>query len=215
MRITVLGAAGATGRRVVEQLLAHGHTVHGTVRTAAQADGLRRKDVETAIVDLAAPTPSFVDAFRESEAVVNTAATRSMNKREAELIDHHGIVAAVDAAVTAGVKRWVQLSMWGTADPSRLPGYLRDTARAKLAADDRLGHSGLNWTVVRPPWLTDNAPTGLVTVGDEVEEGSLSRDDLAAVLVTALDNPATFHRAFEVTGGGRPISDALDSLTDR
>lgn len=212
MNITVLGATGATGRRVVEQLLADGHTVHGTVRTPAQADTLRSKGITTTVIDLAAHTPELVDAFRTSEAVVNTAATRSMDKRQAELIDHHGIVAAVEAAVAAGVKRWVQLSMWGTAASSRLPGYLRDTARAKLAADDHLEQSGLNWTVVRPPWLTDGAPTGRITVGDEVEEGSLSRDDLATVLVAALAHSATFHRAFEVTGGGQPISGALDSL---
>ncbi|MBT2393157.1 NAD(P)H-binding protein [Streptomyces sp. ISL-1] len=94
-----------------------------------------------------------------------------------------------------------------------MPGYLRATGRAKLAADNHLEQSGLNWTIVRPPWLNDSAATDRITVGDEVEEGSLSRDDLATVLVPSLDHPATFQRAFEVTGGWRLLTTALDSLT--
>ncbi|CAL9362781.1 NAD(P)H-binding protein [Streptomyces sp. enrichment culture] len=212
MNVTVLGATGATGRRVVGRLLADGHTVRAAVRDAARAEKLFGADVTTAVVDLAAPGAALADAFAGTDAVINTAATRSMDKRQAELIDHRGVAAAVDAAVAAGVRRWVQLSMWGTADPSRLPGYLRDTGHAKLAADTHLEKSELDWTIVRPPWLNDSAPGGRVTVGDEVEEGSLSREDLATVLVSSLDHPATVRRAFEVTGGGRPIADALDSL---
>ena len=146
--------------------------------------------------------------------MVNTAASRSMDKKGAELVDHEGVVAVIDAAATAGVKRWIQLSMWGTGSPTRLPGYLRATGHAKLAADDHLSRSDMNWTVVRPPWLTDEAPTGRITVGNEVEEGSIGRDDLAAVLVATLDHPATYHRVFEVTGGGLPIAGALDALKD-
>ncbi|MEU9289318.1 NAD(P)H-binding protein [Streptomyces sp. NPDC048275] len=212
MNITVLGATGSTGLRVVDQLLAQGHTVRATVRTQAKADELVRRDLEASVLDLAAPGPRFADVFAGSDAIMNAAATRSMDLQQAELIDHHGIVAAVDAAVSVGAKRWVQLSMWGTAEPTRLPGYLQATARAKLAADRHLEQSDLNWTIVRPPWLNDNTATDQITVGDEVEEGSLSRNDLATVLVSCLDHPATFQRAFEVTGGGRPIAAALDSL---
>lgn len=212
MHITVLGATGNTGRRVVRQLLEEGHTVRAAVRDAARAEKLLGEGVAIAAVDLAAPGAALGDAFAGTDAVINTAATRSMDRRQAELIDHQGIVAAVDAAVAAGVRRWVQLSMWGTADPSRLPGYLRATGHAKLAADTHLEKSELEWTIVRPPWLNDSAPAGRVTVGDEVEEGSLSREDLATVLVSSLRHPATVRRAFEVTGGSRPIADALDSL---
>ncbi|MFJ8313098.1 MULTISPECIES: NAD(P)H-binding protein [unclassified Streptomyces] len=213
MNITVLGATGATGRLVVEQLLAQGHSVRAVVRTPARAAELRSAGIETAELDLAAPTAAaLAGAFASTEAVINAAATRSMTKKQAELIDHRGVVAAIDAAAAAGVRHWVQVSMMGSGDKSRLPRYLRATGEAKDAADGHLMHSGLTWTVVRPPWLNDGAARGRISAGAQVEEGQLSRADLAAVAVAALTVPATHNRTFEVTDGPRPLAEALQTL---
>lgn len=211
MRITVLGATGGTGRLVVRRLLAEGHQVRAAVRDPRRAAELGA-GVEAVGMDLARPDAGWSELLRGSDAVVNAAATRSMSADQADLVDRDGVVAAVDAAVAAGVGRWVQLSMWGTGDPRRLPGYLQATARAKAAADDHLRGTGPSWTVVRPPWLTDGSGSGLVTVGDEVEEGSISRADVAEILTRCLAEPATEGKVFEVTGGGTGIAKALASL---
>jgi uncharacterized protein YbjT (DUF2867 family) len=69
------------------------------------------------------------------------------------------------------------------------------------------------WTVIRPPWLTDSPADDRIVVGAQVEEGSLSREDLAAVAVACLDLDSTNDRVFEVTGGGeQSVRDALASL---
>ncbi|MFF4156689.1 SDR family oxidoreductase [Streptomyces sp. NPDC001678] len=213
MTITVLGATGSSGRHIVEKLLAQGHPVRAVVRKARKAAALQAAGVEVVEFDLASPSHEmFVPVFASAETVINAAATGSMTKRQAELIDHKGVVAAVDAAAALGVKRWVQISMMGSGDPGRLPGYLRATGRAKDAADTHLTRSGMTWTVIRPPWLTDGAAQGRITVGDSVTEGSLSRADLAAVAIASLDVTTTHNRMFEVTGGGAPITDALHGL---
>lgn len=213
MTITVLGATGATGRLIVGQLLALGHPVRGAVPKPEKAARSAAGGVEFVGLDLSAPGGDrFAEAFAASDVVINAAAARSMSRKQADLIDRQGVVAAVDAAASAGVKRWIQISMMGSGDPARLPGYLRATAQAKGAADTHLAQSGMTWTVIRPPWLTDGAATGLITVGEQVPEGSLARADLAAVAVASLDIAATHNRLFEVTGGGRPLTEALATL---
>lgn len=213
MTVTVLGATGATGRLVVEQLLALGHSVRGAVRKPEKAAGAAAGRVEFVAFDLASPdSDRFAEVFAATEVVVNAAAARSMDQEQADLIDRQGVIAAVDAAASAGVKRWIQVSMMGSGTPEMLPEYLRATGRAKHAADLRLAESGMTWTVIRPPWLTDDAATGRITVGDRVPEGALPRADLAAVAVACLDVAATHNRLFEITGGGRPVAESLASL---
>ncbi|GHH24918.1 SDR family oxidoreductase [Streptomyces rubradiris] len=212
MTITVLGATGATGRLVVQQLLSLGHPVLGAVRKPEKAAKSAVGGIEFVAFDLADPGRRFEEVFAATEIVVNAAATRTMTKKQADLIDRQGVIAAIDAAASAGVKRWIQVSMMGSGDPARLPRYLRATGQAKDAADAHLAESGMTWTVIRPPWLTDGAATGRITVGEQVPEGSLTRADLAAVAVASLDIAATHNRLFEVTGGGRPVTESLMTL---
>ena len=51
MRILVAGATGAIGRELVPQLMAAGHSVVGTTRTARKAEIIRRMGAEPAIAD--------------------------------------------------------------------------------------------------------------------------------------------------------------------
>ena len=51
MRILVAGATGAVGLELVPQLIAAGHSVVGTTRTAAKAEIIRRMGAEPAIAD--------------------------------------------------------------------------------------------------------------------------------------------------------------------
>src|SRR5689334_445068 len=51
LRVFVAGAAGVIGRRLVPLLLERGYEVHGTTRSAARADELRRAGVQPVVLD--------------------------------------------------------------------------------------------------------------------------------------------------------------------
>jgi nucleoside-diphosphate-sugar epimerase len=55
MRVFIAGATGAIGRRLVPQLIEHGHEVIGTSRTASRAGQLRALGAEGVVVDLLDP----------------------------------------------------------------------------------------------------------------------------------------------------------------
>jgi uncharacterized protein YbjT (DUF2867 family) len=202
MKIGVIGASGATGGIVVAQLVKAGHDVRAMVRNAKAASGPPAADVEIATLELTGSGERAAQSMSGLDAVINAAAARDSDGAQARAVDRDGVKSAIDAAKAAGVTRWIQISMWGSDDPDRLPPMLRETADAKRAADDHLAASGMVWTVVRPPWLTNAPASDRIVVGAQVEEGSLPREDLAAVAVACLDLDSTHDRVFEVTGGG-------------
>ena len=73
--------------------------------------------------------------------------------------------------------------------------------RAKSEADAAVrAHTDLDWTIVRPGSLTDDAPTGRLQVGDSVS-GSISRADVAQLLADLIASGRGVHRQFEVVAG--------------
>jgi uncharacterized protein YbjT (DUF2867 family) len=87
-----------------------------------------------------------------------------------------------------------------------------DYLRAKAEADRALEGSGLDYTIVRPGRLTDDPPTGRVSVGDELPRAEIPRADVAATLAAALSAENAIGKTFELRAGEIPIADALASL---
>jgi uncharacterized protein YbjT (DUF2867 family) len=79
-------------------------------------------------------------------------------------------------------------------------------------ADDAVRASDRAWTVVRPGALTDAPGTGRVTVGTALPRGSVTRDDVAAVLAAVLDEPGTAGVTFDLTEGTQPVAEAVAGL---
>ena len=65
---------------------------------------------------------------------------------------------------------------------------------------------------MRPGGLTDDAPTGLVAIGAELERGEIPRADVAAVLAAVLDAPNAIGATFELVSGPTPVEEAVASL---
>ena len=111
--------------------------------------------------------------------------------------------AAIEAMRRAGVRRLVVQSSLGAGDSGQqLPQPFRLFAKVALAKpiadhnaqEDAVRASGLDWTIVRPPGLTDQPATGewlALEVGDGgTLNGRISRADLAAFILASLDSDA-------------------------
>ncbi|SHL31066.1 Putative NADH-flavin reductase [Pseudonocardia thermophila] len=203
MRITVFGATGGTGRQVVRQALDAGHQVTAVVRNAA---GLIEQhpalDVVTAdVMDPDAITP----AVKGADAVVSALGPRS---REETTVCSSGARAIVAAMHAAGTRRLVVVTASGhVVDEGDGPvtravvkpllrRYLRGSF-ADFARTDRIVQdSGLDWTIMRPPRLTDGRSRPYRTAIDRNVRGgfTIARADLArAILVALADRAAIGH----------------------
>jgi uncharacterized protein YbjT (DUF2867 family) len=89
---------------------------------------------------------------------------------------------------------------------------MRPYFEAKAEADTLIAESGLDYTIVRPGYLTEDPGTGKVEAGEEVERGAVTRDDVAAVLAECLVADNTIGKAFDLLNDGTPIPEAVRSL---
>jgi uncharacterized protein YbjT (DUF2867 family) len=126
----------------------------------------------------------------------------------------------MDAAADAGVRRYVMVSWIGSLHAHGIPAKSSffPYADAKLAADDHLRSTGLDWTILGPGSLTDDPPTGRIEViaGDEpLPRGpgtQTPRADVAQVVAATLRAPATVGRFVRFRSGDTPIPVALRNL---
>jgi len=75
-----------------------------------------------------------------------------------------------------------------------------DVLKWKAKGEQHLRASGVPYTIVRPGGLTDDEgeQAGLVFRQGDQDSGRISRSDVAAVMIAALDNPDALGKTFEV-----------------
>ncbi|MER5372416.1 MULTISPECIES: SDR family oxidoreductase [unclassified Streptomyces] len=215
MRIVIAGGHGQIALRLERVLAARGHEVAGIIRKAEQGEDLRAAGAEPVVLDLeSASVDEVAERLRGADAAVFAAgAGPGSGTGRKETVDKGAAVLFADAAVRAGVRRFVIVSSYG-ADAGHQGDEVFDVyLRAKGEADAYVrGLDALDWTVLRPGSLTDDPGNGLVRLEARTGRGSIPRDDVAAVLAELLDTPATAGLTLELIGGSTPVSVAVKSV---
>lgn len=215
MRIVIAGGHGQIALRLERLLAARGYEVAGIIRKPEQADELRRLGAEPIVLDLeSASVEEVAQALEGADAAVFAAgAGPGSGAARKETVDKGAAILFADAAVRAGVRRFVVVSSMG-ADASHQGDEVFDVyQRAKGEADDYVrGLDALDWTILRPGMLTDDAGTGLVRLEAHTGRGPIPRDDVAAVLAELVDTPATAGLTLELISGQAPVSVAVKSV---
>jgi uncharacterized protein YbjT (DUF2867 family) len=127
-------------------------------------------------------------------------------------MDRDGAIKLVDAAGTAGVRRYLIISGAGAESSPSGDEVFAVYLRAKAEADAAVVGSDLEWTIVRPGGLTDDVGTGSVRIDEEPFQGSVARDDVAAVLAALLSDSRSIRRVLYVNSGEESIARALDAV---
>ncbi|MFE2584306.1 NAD(P)H-binding protein [Streptomyces sp. NPDC059378] len=215
MRIVIAGGHGQIALRLERLLSARGEEVAGIIRKAEQGDALREAGAEPVLLDLESASVEEVAAHLQGAGAAVFAAGAGPGSGAARkgTVDKAAAVLFANAAVRAKVRRFVIVSSMG-ADPAHEGDDVFDVyLRAKGAADTYVRNlQGLDWTILRPGALTDDAGTGLVRLEAHTGRGSVTRDDVAAVLAELVDTPATAGLVLELIGGSTPVSVAVKSV---
>ncbi|MFE5921421.1 SDR family oxidoreductase [Streptomyces sp. NPDC056468] len=215
MRIVIAGGHGQIALRLERLLAARGNEVAGIIRKAEQGDDLREAGAEPVVLDLESASVEEVAAhLRGADAAVFAAgAGPGSGTGRKDTVDKGAAMLFADAAVQAGVRRFVVVSSMG-ADPGHRGDEIFDVyLRAKGAADEYVrGLDALDWTILRPGALTNDAGTGLVRLEAHTGRGPIPRDDVAAALAELLDTPATAGLTLELISGSAPVSVAVKSV---
>jgi uncharacterized protein YbjT (DUF2867 family) len=202
MNLVVLGATGRTGRLVVEQALAAGHTVTALVRSPEK---LTTGNSNLRVVSGQATDTSAVSrALEGADAVISTLGGKGSLIADSTL-------AIVAAARQTGVSRVVVLSSFAV-ERDRLDAVSRlltgialgAAIKDKNAGEQVLRQSDLEWTIVYASLLNDGPAKGSVTVLPETAKRGMSekisRADVAAWMVQAATGVQHSRSSVGITG---------------
>ncbi len=214
MNVLVVGANGRTGRHILPLLKQAGHTARAMIRNYDQRDEIEALGAEVVAGDLEKPLGYAVGKNR---ACIFAAGSGSKTGPEKTIdVDFHGAVRLIETCERMKIRRFIMLSSMNTDDPQSGPEKLRHYLSAKAAADERLRTSLMNWTIVRPGYLSDEPSHDMVEISPNLGSlegaGSIGREDVAKVLVACLPRDNTVGKTFDVLGGKTPLEEALDSI---
>lgn len=209
MKLTIVAATGGIGRQLLALASAAGHDVTAVVRNPAALDA----PVRVVRADLAEADPAaLTDAVAGADAVLSGLGRRG--PADAGVVSR-GTRALTAAMTAAGVRRIVVVSAApistlpspGRPHPPKDPGEgpltrylltplvkaaLREPYADLALMEDLLRASEVDWTVIRPPRLTDKALTGRYRVAhDSSVRGGLtvSRADVAQLMLRVVTEP--------------------------
>ena len=205
MKIVIFGAAGATGRNVVERALKQGHKVTAFDKHIApltmQHPNLRL--VQGDIFDPAQVEKAIVD----QDVVISVLGVRPGVMIPVCSEGTKNIIAAMQKS---GVKRFISQSAFAVAAldgewrevpylPLILPFFPKVKAMFadKVLQEKEILNSNLDWIIVRPAKLTDGPRTGEFKVHDPLMIGpfaKISRADVAEFLLEQVIDDKYLHK---------------------
>jgi uncharacterized protein YbjT (DUF2867 family) len=201
MKLAVFGATGGIGTQVVSQALAAGHQVSAVVRSRARLP-VPDQDGVSVVTAGFGDTDALAGAVSGADAVVSALGAYG---RGPVTVCQEGVRAEITAMRAAGVRRLLVISasalhkvpndtllMRAVLKPAVSFAFRRHYADLRVMEAEVLA-SGLEWTIVLPPRLTDGAKTDRVwhRIGDAERHGqSLARADVAGFLLRAVGEEA-------------------------
>ncbi len=201
MKAFVAGATGATGSRIVAQLVNRGVPVVAFVRDAATARA--QLPIEVTLVE---GTVTDKESIRRAMAgctvlLSATGARPSFDPTGPYQVDYEGTKNLVDVAKDLGIEHFVMVSslcvsrFFHPLNLFFLVLYWKQQAEAYLQA------SGLTYTIVRPGGLKDDdadiRPL-IMAPADTLFEGSVPRLKVAQVCIEALYLPQSRNKIVEI-----------------
>lgn len=210
-RIVIVGGHGKIALLLAPLLAEQDHSVTALIRNPDHAREVEAAGATPVVADVEQlDTAGIAEVISGHDAIVWTAGAGGGNPERTRAVDQDAAIRSMDAAVEAGVQRYVMVSYCGAGpdhgvDPSS-PFFAYAEAKAK--ADEHLRGTDLDWTVLGPSGLTLEPASGSIQVGRE-GSGSVSRENVARVIAEALDANGTVGRTVEFHDGSTPIAEAL------
>jgi putative NADH-flavin reductase len=205
MKLTILGATGATGTSLTGQALAAGHEVTAVVRDPARLAIPAHRRLRTVTADVMDPA-SITPAIAGADAVISAVGPRGTGPTT---VIQDSVGSIIQAMQKTGTRRLLEVSGSIAADEGESPylryllkpvarhTFLRHVCADMRIGEDKIRHSNLDWTIFRPPSLTGKPARGIyrTAINRNLPHGfTISRADLAACMLTLLGEPATVHK---------------------
>ncbi|MFC7487598.1 SDR family oxidoreductase [Knoellia sp. CPCC 206453] len=213
--ITIIGGHGKIALRLARQLTDARHDVTSWIRNADQSADIEETGATPAVLDVESMSvEQMSEAFAGADVVVWSAGAGGGSPERTVAVDRDAAIRSMDAAVAAGVPRYVMVSYFGAGPNHGVPqdNAFFTYAQAKSDADAYLRESSLDWTVLGPSTLTDDPGTGRIEVGEGLASSHVTRDDVATVAAYVVKHDVFARTTVLFNNGDTPIKLALDAI---
>ena len=195
MKLFVIGATGRTGQEIAEQALQRGHHVTAFVRSP-ETFTLRHERLSV-LKGNVTDENQLSEAMQNHDAVLSALGPREVFRPSSLL--HDSALSTTHAMQRSGVKRLLILSAAAhfPGIPNRIVSFiLRNHMRDSLAMEKVVQNSGLDWTIARPPRLTQQQYTVYRSWESAAPRMgfSLSRKAVAVFMLDAIEQKKHFHK---------------------
>ncbi len=199
--VFLAGASRGVGYEVAKQLVKNGHQVVALLRSDRAKADLTAIGVKTVSGDaLDADAMKAAMGDYPVEGVISTIG--GLPEDGTTRADFLGNKNLIDAAVSAGAKRFILISSIGSGESAQaLPPNVLETLgpvlKEKAQAEAHLAESGLDYTVIRPGGLVSEPATGQeVLTADPTVAGSIPRAGVAELTVRCLTSDKASNQVF-------------------
>ncbi|RRN71959.1 SDR family oxidoreductase [Peribacillus simplex] len=214
MKVFVVGANGQIGKHLVDLLKdSPDYSVRAMIRKEEQRQHFEKNGIESAVVSLTGSVEEIANAAKGCDAIVFTAGSGGRTGADQTLlIDLDGAVKTIEAAENLGIDRFIMVSAFQANNRENWNEAIKPYYVAKHYSDRALLHSDLIFTIIRPGGLVNEPGTGKVTAAEELERGSISREDVARTIFASLTEENTYKRSFDLISGDTVIAEALRNI---
>ena len=207
MKLLVLGATGGVGQEIVRQAIERGHHVTAFVRSP---DALKPYSDRIAVIK-GDPLNSaeLGRIIHGHDAILSGLGPRVPLRKEDANLHHRFALALSDAMRQDGVRRAVIISTAflfkdSIIPPTNLVGrlFFPDVVADAAEMESIFQKSEFDWTLVRPPRLTNRAQRGRYRVREGHLPGfgfTISRGDVAAFMIKTAENRAFIRKVVGVS----------------
>lgn len=214
-KVLVIGANGKVGRILTQKLHDSSDFEPTAVfRKEEQSDLFREIGVDYHVLSLEDTVDKISSLMEGMDVIVFTAGSGGKTGDDMTLaIDLDGAVKAMEAADKAGVKRFVMVSAIHADDRSKwkasgINGYYI----AKHYADRILKNSSLDFTILRPGLLLEEAGTEKITVDNPESKKGVPREDVANLILAVLTQENAIGKTITFNQGETSITDIVSKL---
>ncbi len=209
MKVTIIGGHGKIALLAASRLSERGDEVLSIVRNPEHAGDIAELGATAVVLDVeSASAAELAEVFEGSDAIVFSAGAGGGAPERTYAVDRDAAIRSMNGADIAGTKRFIMVSFLN-ADTEHLvplddPFY--PYMAAKIAADEHLRSSDLDYTILAPGSLTLEDATGALNPAPESSaDSSTSRGNVAQAIVAALDEPASIGRTIGFSDGNTPL----------
>ncbi|AFZ25708.1 NmrA-like family protein [Cylindrospermum stagnale PCC 7417] len=189
--IFIGGASRGVGREIAKYLTAQNFKIKALLRTADTAAELEAIGIQT-VLGNALNMSDVERAILANDRIYAVISTIGGLPQDGEKADFLGNKNLIDAAVKAGVQKFILVTSIGTGNsvvamPPQALEALRPVLIEKEKAEQHLIASGLTYTIIRPGGLKSEPATGNgILTEDPRIIGSINRADVAQLVVRSL-----------------------------